>query len=351
MKNNIIILFIFLSFGHLLSAQSPKEKIQALLDEIQKEHPETGISIGIRYEDKITYHHRGNLERNGAVPIDEYSVFEIASITKLLTGNLIAQAIQEEKIKATDYMDAYLPAGFQLQKGIQKKIRITDLASHQSGLPDIDFPKLIAQNPQQPIQSITKDTIYKIINDCNRLKDYGSYRYSTVGFVLLGQILEQLYGKSYEAIVKENIIVPLQLKRTLTKDFQVKNITHGYNLEGGEQELFHWNIVAPAGLIKSSAADMMTYLNAISTSNGTFREAAILAEKKYYQDENIIIGLGLNILEDSSHTIYAKTGDSLGQSSVMAYDGKGKWAVVILLNQHNSKLRSDLFNAIYEILQ
>ncbi|MGY0035799.1 serine hydrolase [Pedobacter sp. NJ-S-72] len=77
-----------------------------------------------------------------------------------------------------------------------------------------------------------------IINNCSELTDYGKYRYSTIGYTLLGQILEKVYGKSYDEIIRAKIIMPLQMKNTLTKDFNVKNSTVGHNTNGGIQGFF-----------------------------------------------------------------------------------------------------------------
>jgi len=290
----------------------------------------------------------GKLSKESTVDINKNSIFEIASITKILTSNLIAQAVIENKLKPEDYIDNYLPKAYILQKNLRNKIRISDLASHQSGLPDIDFAKLIELNPQQPVSNVTEKTLTPIVNNCNELIDYGKYRYSTIGYTLLGQILEKVYGKSYDEIIREKIIIPLQMTNTLTKDFNVKNITAGYNPNGGVQEFFKWNITASAGLVKSNASDMLTYLKAVLNSGNPISEAALLTEKLYYKDEKREMGLGLTISTDDQNTIYLKSGDSMGQSSIICYNRAKKWGIIILLNQRNSKMRQNLLNEIYE---
>jgi CubicO group peptidase (beta-lactamase class C family) len=119
-------------------------------------------------------------------------------------------------------MDDYLPDGYVLQENLRNKIKISDLASHQSGLTDLDFRALIEKDSQQSINSVNQETLSDIINNSTALIDYGKYRYSTVGYLLLGQILENLYDKSYDEIIREKIIDPIQLTNTLTNDFNVK---------------------------------------------------------------------------------------------------------------------------------
>ena len=241
-----------------------------------------------------------------------------------------------------------MPEGYVLQQNLKNRIKISDLASHQSGLPDIDFGKLIELNPQQPVSNVTEKSLTSIVNNCSGLIDYGKYRYSTIGYTLLGQILEKVYAKSYDAIIREKIITPLQMSNTLTTEFNVKNKTTGYNPNGGTQEFFEWNITASAGLVKSNASDMVTCLKAILTRGNPIAEAALMTEKIYYKDEKRELGLGLNISTDDQNTIYLKSGDSMGQSSIICYNRTKNWGIIILLNQRNSKMRQDLLNEIYD---
>lgn len=346
MKTLQIIAIIFFTVTTVFG-QNTSKKIDSILLKVQKEYPNVGISVGLLHENSVQYKNIGTISRKSDSLVNKHTVFEIASVTKAITGNLIAQAIEDKKFNSNSYIDAYLPKDFKLKKAIKNKIKISDLASHQSGLPDIDFRKLIALNPQQPINIITRDTILTMVNTCNTLIDYGKYRYSNIGFILLGQILEQVYQKSYDAILREKIINTTRMKRTFTTHFDIENIASGYNMEGGHQELFNWNIMAPAGLIKSSSFDIIIYLKHILSSK-PIGLAANIAENSFYKDEDIEIGLGLNIIQIGNESIYAKTGDSLGQSSVIAYNRNKKWGLVILINQSNSDLRNNIFNTIYD---
>lgn len=235
-----------------------------------------------------------------------------------------------------------------MRESLKNKIKISDLASHQSGLPDIDFGKLITLNPQQPINSVTEETLTTLINNCSELKDYGRYRYSTIGYTLLGQILENVYGRSYDQIIREKIMGPLRMTNTLTKDFNVKNRTTGHSPNGGIQEFLKWNVTAPAGLVKSNAVDMVKFLKAVLNKETSVGKAAIITEKIFYKDEDREMGLGINIMTDDKNTRYLKTGDSMGQSSIICYNRAKNWGIIILLDQRNSKMRQNLLSEIYD---
>lgn len=346
----IVSLFITISISSF--SQKPNHEIDQLLEKVAKENPSLGLSFGFIKNGKQYFFQSGKISREAdANNVDSATVFEIASITKALTANLIGQAVLENRLKLNDYIDTYLPKQYQFKATLRNKITISDLASHQSGLPDIDFRALIASDSQQPTDGVTKEVLIEIVNHADTLVDYGSYRYSTLGIVLLGHILEEIYQKPYDEIFDQKIIQPLSLQRTFLKNFETVNIAQSYNMDGGSQELFNWGAVAPAGLVKSSAQDMLLYLNEVLNAEIVIGKAALLQEQTYFADQNMEIGLGQNIIRDEEHVVYAKTGDTLGQSSVMAYNRSEKWGLVIFMNQNNGRLRTQLFNQIYEILK
>lgn len=347
MKTSITFLAALLissfSFG-----QDINKKIDSIITDNYKKNPGVGISVGFIASNKEFFTTRGKLNAETQTQIDKNSIFEIASITKILTSNLIAQAVIDHKIKLDDYIDNFLPKVYVLHENLKNKIKISDLASHQSGLPDIDFGKLIVLDPQQPINSVTEETLSVLINNCSELKDFGKYRYSTMGYTLLGQILEKAYDKTYDKIIREKMLEPLKMTKTLTKDFDVKNRTTAHNSEGGIQEFIKWNVTAPAGLVKSNTSDMVKFLKAILNKETEVGKAGIITEKIFYKDGNREMGLGTNISTDDKNTIYLKSGDSMGQSSIICYNRVKNWGIVILLDQRNSKMRQNLLNAIYD---
>lgn len=328
--------------------QNYSQKIDSIIKANYEKNPDVGISVGFIHNNQEFFTSYGKLSKESKKDIDKNSIFEIASITKILTANMIAQAANEKKLNVNDFIDSYLPQRYILQKNLQNRIRISDLASHQSGLPDFDFLKLMELNPQQPMIGMTEQSVQAMINSCTNLSEYGKFKYSNINYTLLGQILEKLYGKSYDEIIRKKILKPAKMSRTLTKDFNVKNITTGYNSEGGTQEFFLWNVTAPAGLVKSNTLDMNQYMKVLLSKGNPISEAAVLMEKIYFKDEKREMGLALNISTEEGDTIYLKSGDSLGQSSIICYNRSKNWGIIILLNKRDSKMRQNLLNTIYD---
>ena len=348
MKQTFTLLILLVFTLNTMHSQGTFKEIDAILKQHSQQNPEIGMSIGYIHNSKKQYVSYGYLNRENKQAVNINTVFEIASITKIITANLIAQAVLENKLNLADYIDAYLPKEYVLHKNLIQKIKISDLASHQSGLPDIDFGELIEKNNQQPTSIVNLKMLTNLVNNCQNLKDYGIYRYNTLGYTLLGHVLESIYNKEYAQIVEEKIFSVTQMNNSLTDNFNVTdNMATGYNPKGGKQEVFKWNIVASAGLLKSNAYDMTLYLDAL-LKNSHIGKAAKLTEDIFYNEKERKIGLGIVISKDEKNTYYYKSGDSMGQSSILAYNRDKSWGIIILLNERNHPLKQKILNDIYE---
>lgn len=343
--SNLIILLFIVQFAF---GQSRAKKVDSISQAIHNKNPEVAISIGFIDNGKKYFFNYGKISRKSNLDVNENTIYEIGSITKLFTANLIAQAQEEGKLKIDDFIDDYLPSEYNLPEKIKGKIKISDLASHQSGLPDFDLKKLMELRPNQPLD-INKETIHSIINDSTELLDYGNYRYSNISYVLMGLIVEKVYAKDFEKLLKEKILVPIQMTNTFTTDFKVKNRVTGYDINGVEQEYFNWNsLTAPAGLLKSNISDMTKLLKVLLSNEGQISKATAITENTFYKNTQREVGLGQEIARSGDDTFFYKTGDTFSGSSILAYDKKSDWGIIILINQHNSDLIRDLINTNYE---
>lgn len=340
----IIAALFFVNWGF---AKNEISQVDSIIKASIKLNPEIGISVGLLSQNDVCFLNYGYTNRTEKTKIDENSIFEIGSITKLFTSYLISQQVELGNIYLDSTIDNYLPHFFTLNLALKHKIKVSDLASHQSGLPDFDFKKLLLIDPSQPLDLVTKETVDSILTNTTQLASYGGYQYSNISYVLLGYILENVLKKDYEDIIKDKILTPFKMSNTLCADYYESNLTQGYDIEGIQKDFFNWNsVIAPAGLLKSNSADMLKFIKQLlSKKNKAVRN---LLEQTYFKNTIIELGLGLNIIRDNENVVFVKTGDTLGQSSVLAYNPKKKLGIVILTTQANGVARK-VFNQILEI--
>jgi len=114
------------------------------------------------------------------------------------------------------------------------------------------------------------------------------------------------------------------MRNTLTSVIEGRNQTTGYNAKNEKRDFFNWNsVIAPAGLIKSNTKDMLKFV--IELLNYENKPINTKLESTYFKNTFIEYGLGINILTENGKVVFFKTGDTLGQSSVLAYNPEERW--------------------------
>ncbi len=340
----IIVALFFVQYSF---AQNEINKIDSIIHASIKLNPEIGISVGILNEHEVSFLNYGYANQAEKTKIDENSIFEIGSITKLFTSYLIGQQVELGRIHLDSTIDKYLPDFFTLNSALKNKIKVSDLASHQSGLPDFDFKKLLKVNPTQPLDLVTIETVDSILTNTTQLESYGSYKYSNISYVLLGYILENILKKDYEDIIKKKILKPFKMSNTLCSNYKKKKLTQGHDIDGMQKDFFNWNsVIAPAGLLKSNSKDLLKFIKQLLIKKN--ESVRSFLEQTYFKNTFIELGLGLTIIRKDGNAIFSKSGDTLGQSCVLAYNPKNKWGIVILTTQANGTARR-IFNQVLDI--
>jgi len=170
------------------------------------------VSMGFGKERKriISSFGKTRLDTNGAT-VESTTFFDLASLTKPLATTLLVLYLIEKGV--LDLNDRYRDITRMKIPADKKNINIAHLLSHSSGLsPYKPYFELYSPCPGeekkgQLIHSIIKDPIeYEIGTDC---------RYSDLGFILLGDILEQLTGQPLDILFKKKISVPLGLQNNI----------------------------------------------------------------------------------------------------------------------------------------
>ena len=141
--------------------------------------------------------------------------FDIASITKpLVTGTLLLQAIGEERCHWHDPVDDYL--GDWSRDEDSKSVTILQLANHTSGLPD--WKPLYDSLPLSPESGQLTDNRRRMLGRIRRTQfEYspGSDEiYSDLGYIVLGGLIERIFGEPLGRLAERRIFEPLGMDNT-----------------------------------------------------------------------------------------------------------------------------------------
>lgn len=224
----VIILMFCSSIPLTLLAQT--DKINGYVTAEMKRRSIPGLALAVvRHGKVIKMRGYGLANVELGVPVHPDTVFDIASLTKQFTATAILLLMEEGKISLDDQISRYLPN----TPEAWKLITVRHLLTHTAGFPGIGFefrtlPERRSYTTAQMFKAATENLM--------RFAPGEQWRYSNVGYFLLGMIIEKASGQYYGEFVTERFFKPLNMAATSVPDQWkiIKNRADVYTLRDGE---------------------------------------------------------------------------------------------------------------------
>ncbi|MET3927773.1 serine hydrolase [Devosia sp. 2618] len=311
--------------------------IQQILDDrIVRDEQSVGIATAIIENGQTRFVSSGSFGLDDPRKIDEHTIFEAGSITKLFTTLILAQLALDGSVDLDAPIVQYLPEGTVLPEYDGKQITAFDLATHSSGLPAI--PTDLPDSLDNPYKNYDAKALYAFLADYKLTRPIGEkFQYSNLGFGLLGQALEHVTGKPYAELVEQRIFAPLGMTESAvgTPPGLEDRLTPGHDAERNAVSNWDFDVFAPTGAIRSSAADLGKFIAAASGATQTDLAPAfakMLERTRPTDSPGGKIGLGWIIAQGGDDAIIWHNGQTNGYRSFTGYDPASKNAVVVLSN-------------------
>ena len=259
------------------------------------------------------------------------SVFEIGSISKVFTSTLLAHIVKSDSLELDSYINDHLDVSF--KEDI--KLSFKSLANHTSGLPrlpsNLNLFKVDQSNPYKDYDGIMLESYLK--DELSLSENPGSKsEYSNLGVGLLGYTLSKMNASSYEELLNDKILSPLEMNQTTSTRSNVKSeLVTGRDANGNEVSNWDFKSLAGAGAILSSVADLSIF--ALSQLDKTNEVYNLTKVETFKINDNMGIGLGWHIIyPKSGGKWYWHNGGTGGYTSSFAIDMERKNGVIILSN-------------------
>jgi CubicO group peptidase (beta-lactamase class C family) len=321
-----------------------------LKDHVGPENLGIGMVVGVidaKGRRVISY---GGLAKEDGRPLDGDTVFEIGSITKVLTSLALVDMVQKGEVSVTDPVSKYLPAAVKVPERNGKKITLQDLATQSSGLPEGEPSNADRSNLYA---GYSKEQLYEFLSGYQLTRDIGSrFEYSNIGVSLLGYALSLRDGKDYDAMVRARILEPLGMNDTgitLSPEMKARLATgHGINRNPVPNLDFSIReVLAGGGGLKSSANDLLTFLAANLGYTKTPLAQAMAAEISIRRPTlPSMVGMEIAytwiIQTKNGKSIIWHNGSSPGYRTYIGFDPKSRAGVVVLSNCYWPSLPDDI---------
>jgi len=192
-----------------------------------------GISLAVVKDGRIIYQKGfGWADEPRNIPMTSESVCHWWSITKIVTAIAILQLRDQGKLKLDDSVRTYVPF-FDVcyPTAHSKRVTIGHLLTHSSGLPDPGWRIIgwIHHDGDPPVNQT--ELIKNVLPNFSTLEfEPGEdARYTNIGYMVLGAIIEKVTGQTYEDYVREKVLKPLALNHT---DFLYTKAMQPYEAAG-----------------------------------------------------------------------------------------------------------------------
>jgi CubicO group peptidase (beta-lactamase class C family) len=206
----VLLLILPWQVSSLSAADTPGNA--AKIDKLMSQYADccsfTGTVLVSDHDKVIFKKGYGLANREWNIPNTPEVKFRLGSITKQFTSMLIMQQVAKGSIKLEGHITDYLPY---YRQDTGSKVTISQLLSHTSGIPSYtDDPKFFADVSRN--YYAVDDFVKKFCSGDLQFDPGSKFHYDNSGFFLLGAILEHVTGKTYEALLKEQILDPLGMK-------------------------------------------------------------------------------------------------------------------------------------------
>jgi CubicO group peptidase (beta-lactamase class C family) len=362
-KTILIGLFVQLITVTVSFGQTKAEQIDKLMN-LYSDYGQFNGSILVADAGKVIYKKgfgMANMEWN--IPNQPDTKHRLGSVTKQFTSMLILQLVEQGKLKLDAPITTYLP---DYPKASGDKITIHHLLTHTSGIPNYtsfpNFVKELSINPYSPEAFVKKFADLPL-----EFTPGEKFAYSNSGYFLLGYIIEQVSGKTYEQVLQDNILTPLKMNNTGFDHHEtiLKNRASGYEKNGknylnaGYLDL---SIPYAAGSMYSTVVDLYLWDQALYTEQLLSKKNKDLLFNSYIPAGPEHYGYGwfvyqaFNAEKNTSLTVIEHGGGINGFNTLVSRIPSDKNLVVLLnntggtnLSEMNTAIRNILYNKPYSM--
>jgi CubicO group peptidase (beta-lactamase class C family) len=300
---------------------------------------------------------------NDTLKSNSNTIYRVGSISKTFTGLLMMILHQEGVLNINDPIENYLPEIKNLKDYKDyEKITFKALASHTSGL---DREPRLRDIHEGPIMEWESKVLQSIPETGFINKPSERFRYSNIGYGILGLALSKAANKSFIALVEEKILTPLKMESTFYSVPENKEANLAVGMGGGPLVELDFELPRsehkgrgykiPNGSIYSTPNDLaqlmiclMGYSNIINEENLTLLKSTQTPTKNLRQN----YGFGVELYEHNDLTTISHAGSTPGYSAHFEFEPESEFGIVIMRNYNFGNTNFDLrLNALLRNLK
>jgi CubicO group peptidase (beta-lactamase class C family) len=355
---SLLPLMLLLAWTHLSAQEVDGRALAIQLDSAAAAHAEhemvAGVSVAVvRGSDTLLIRGYGlvDLEWGIGTPEEGAASYEIGSMTKQFTSVAILQLVEEGRIDldadVTTYLPDYDPKG--------RRIPVRRLLDHTSGIKGYTEMPIFGEIS---VRKLPRDTLVSLVEaEPFDFEPGHALIYNNTGFFLLGLIIEEVTGKTYEEYVTEHLFQPLEMGDSYycSESAVREDRAHGYDgAPGGLIRARYLDHTWPyaAGSICSTAGDLIRWnqeLHGGRILEGSSYEA-LITPAPLEDGTPVRYAMGLSILGEGNRKLITHGGGINGFLSDGRYYPEEELTIVVLQNSTGPQGPGALSGALAELI-
>lgn len=370
LQKTIVIIILLLIGCTIAAAQAlTGDSIDALIERSMKAFDVPGIAVGVIKDGKVIYAGgRGVRSLKNMQKMDENTIFGIASNTKAFTTTALGILVDEGKIKWDDKVRDYIPEFKLYNPYVTEEFTIRDLLTHRSGMG-------LGAGDLMLFPDGSDFTLRDIIHNLRYLKPVSGFRakydYDNNLYIVAGEIIARVSGKSWAEFVEERIIQPIGMTRTAALFDRLKdksNVIDGHAPVNGKVQVIareSLQVSAAAGGINSNVTDLLKWVQVLLSQGkyGDDSSKRLISEdvhRELWTPQTIIpvrapgpynthfaaYGLGFNLSDVNGYKQVSHTGGLAGMVTQITMIPELNLGIIVLTNQQEGGAFSSISNQI-----
>jgi CubicO group peptidase (beta-lactamase class C family) len=322
---------------HHVATIDDREIAKLVRFRIAKQHRATAAVVGVLRPSGRSIVAYQSQRGPYAVELGGDTIFEIASLTKVFTALLLADAVTRGDVRLDDPLSAFVPTGVKVPEFSGQIITLADLATHSSGLPLRPNNLNAAPDAPNKYAGYTLEQLYSGLPDHRLAHAPGTrFEYSNLAFALLGDALARQAGEPFPDLLHRWLAAPLGLFDTRFDDdpAAAARRAQGHDMDLKAIGPTSNGALNPAGGLRSTANDLLQLLDLFlsGTGPGDLPQAArlMLSLDRPGDGSDTRMTLGWRRTIAHGETYYWSHGSSDGSRTFMGFNPARGVAVVAL---------------------
>lgn len=264
-------------------------------------------------QSSIAVSHQGKLVYAGGKGTSPKEAIPLASLSKAITGACVARLISSGALSSSDTVGSIFASSskVKVRNQLAAQVNVGQLLTHTSGLtPDATQKSMVGWLGSQTVRHTEASNVALARNP----KSSGTYRYNNENYAILGAIIEERTGTSYETYCDREVLAPAGVSTgRLTKPWGAFGAWGGWEMSVVDYAKFIARFYGPKGLVGR---------NPTAFPNADLRRGAKYGTGSLFRSS----GSSFNFWHAGRHCF------SKGEAGAFFASWRGGWSVVVSYN-------------------